>query len=810
MFQNWILIAFRNYRKNLFFTLINILGLTIGIVGILLVSLYWNDELSYNQWNPEKDEVYAISHEFDWSGKKSYMSIATIPEGPAIKETFQEVEDYLVIGWLRQNMVKTETKSVFLKDLLPVTENFFEFFPFEFIHGTPQNALENPQNIVISEEWMNVLYDGKNPIGKKLAIGDKEHLVSGVYRIPGKSSINPKAISLMDWKTTWEENSTNWATYQIGVYLKIKKGTDIAQLEEKIYNQIVLKKAIEPFAEKQKLTVQEYMEKYGESKIALDQLSKIRLFGKGEGSGGATKGNLTMLYLLSGLTFIIMILSAFNYINLTTASSIKRAKEVGIRKTMGASRGKILIQFVFESFLITLFSVLLALALTELILPYFNQYFDKELEISGIKIFRDLAIILLLITLISGIIPSLYLANFQPLNVLKGNFSRSNKGIWFRNTMLGLQFIISLFFMIAGVIIYLQVQFMMNKDLGFKGDQVVAIPFSNYSNNTKYPIISQEFKKIPGILDVSSGFMVPAMANHVGGSAEALSNKQTVDLALSGAMDYNFLDILNLELKEGRKLSPEFASDTITNILINETLAKRLNLTQPLGEEIKYGPAEKTFKVVGVVKDYFVFNFKTEIEPVVYFHFNTVPWSKNQLNYVLMKIDSENIEKTMAQVEKKWKAEIETEGAPFSYQFVDEAFAKTYLEFQRQKNLFGILTIIAISIALLGLLGLISLVVEQRMKEISIRKILGASRNNLIQLIGKEYILISVLSFLISAPITYFLMQKWLEDFVYRIEIPIWPFLMSFAVLVILIYSIISLRTLYAMKINPITYLKYE
>lgn len=810
MFQNWILIAFRNFRKNLFFTLINILGLTIGIVGILLVSLYWNDELSYNQWNPQKDNVYAISHEFDWSGKKSYMSIATIPEGPAIAETFQEVEDYLVVGWLKQSMVKTESKSVFLTDNLPVTKNFFDFFPFEFLYGTPQNALENPHNIAISEEWMNLLFDGKNPVGKKLFIGEKEYRVSGVYRIPGRSSINPKALTLMDWKKTLEENSTNWMTYQTGVYLKIKKGTDITELENRVYNQIIVKKAIQPIAEIQKISVEEYMEKYGESKIALDQLSKIRLFGKGEGSGGAVKGNLTMLYLLSGLTFIIMILSAFNYINLTTASSIKRAKEVGIRKTMGASKYKIALQFVMESLLLILFSVILALALTELILPYFNQYFDKELEISGFKIFRDLILILLLTTFISGIIPSFYLANFQPLKVLKGNFSRSNKGIWFRNTMLGLQFIISLFFMIAGIIIYLQVQFMMQKDLGFKGDQVVAIPFTHPTTNVKYPIISQEFKKIPGVMDVSGGFMIPSMANHVGGSAESISNKSSVDLVLSGAMDYNFLDILSLELKEGRKLSPKFTSDTINNVLINETLAKRLNLKNPIGEEIHYGPAEKNFKVVGVIKDYFVFNFKTDIEPVIYFHFDAVPWTKNQLNYVLMKIDSENIEKTMSQIEKKWKAEIEVEGAPFTYEFVDESFAKTYLEFQRQKNLFGILTIIAISIALLGLLGLISLVVEQRMKEISIRKILGASSQDVVHLIGKEYIMIAIVSFMICSPIVYYLMQMWLEEFAFRIEIPIWPFVISFLLLLILVYSIVFIRANYTMKVSPITYLKYE
>jgi putative ABC transport system permease protein len=810
MLKNWTLIAFRNFRKNLFFTLINILGLTIGMVGIILVSLYWNDELMYNQWNPEKENVFAVSHEFDWSGTSSYMSISPIPEGPAIKETFDEVEDYLVVGWLRNGVVKTDNKTVYLKDYLPVTPNFFSFFPYDFIYGSGSNALANQQSIAISDEWMEALYDGKNPVGKKLFIGQKEYIVSGVYKIPGFSSINPKALTVMDWKKQLDENATNWATYQTGIYLKIKNGTDIPQLEKKIYNQITMKKAIEPFAEMQKLSVEDYIDKYGGANLALDKLATIRLFGKGEGSGGAVKGNLTMLYLLSGLTFIIMILSAFNYINLSTASSIKRAKEVGIRKTLGASKGKLGVQFVLESFMISLFSLILALALAEIILPFFNEYFEKDLKIQGVKIYRDLLIILLAITLISGLIPAIYLANFQPLKVLKGNFSRSNKGIWFRNLMLGLQFIVSLFFMIAGIIIYLQVEFMTKKDLGFKGDQVVAVQLSNLTNNVTYPVIAQEFSKIPGVKQVSSGFMIPALSNHVGGSAESEKTGKAVDLALAGAMDYNFLDILNIQLKEGRNISPEFASDTIDNVLVNETLVKRLNLENPIGEEISFSPAEKKFKIIGVVKDYYVSNFKAEIEPVIYFHWNTISWTKDQMNYVLMKVDGNDIEKVIAEIEKKWKSEVMVEGAPFTYHFVDQKFADTYKEFQRQKNLFAVLTFVAISIALLGLFGLISLVVEQRMKEISIRKILGASQKNLVQLVGKEYLMIAMVSFVICVPVTYYLIQKWLEEFAYRIDIPIWPFIVSLFSLLLLVFLIIFLRTMYAMKVNPINYLKYE
>ncbi|WP_159447450.1 ABC transporter permease [Moheibacter sediminis] len=790
--------------------MINILGLTVGMVGIILVSLYWNDELNYNQWNPNREEIYSIGHQFDWSGKATYMSIASIPEGPTIKETFSEVEDFMACSWLSNAVVKTENRSLYLENYLPVTPNFFDFFPFEFIHGNAKGALSDLQSIVISEDWMNQLYDGKNPVGKKLNINQNEYIVKGVYRIPGISSVSPKAVTPIDWKQNMKDNGSNWGTYQIGIYIKVRKGTDIQSLENRIYNQIILKNAIEPFAKNQNISVKEYMDQYGNSKLALDQLSTIRLFGKASGSGGAEKGNATMLYLLTGLSSVIMILSAFNYINLTTASSIKRAKEVGIRKTLGASRSKLVLQFVFENVIICLFSLVLALALSEILLPYFNEYFEKELKIEGFKIYFDLLLILLLTTLISGIIPALYLSNFQPLNVLKGDFTRSSRGIWIRNMMLGLQFIVSLFFLIAGIVIYLQVSYMSKKDLGFKGDQVVAINFSKRSSNQKYNVIKQEFKKIPGVVDVSSGFQIPASANYIGGAAKDIKTGKTVDLALSGAMDFNFMEILDLKLVQGRNISEKYASDTISSILINETLAQRLGLTNPIGAEIEYGPAEKTFKIIGVVKDYFVQGFQTEIDPVVYFHWNTIPWAKNQMNYALIKINSENSEKTLAEIESKWKSEIETEGHPFKYHFIDQEFANTYKEYTRQQNLFAILTIIAISIALCGLFGLISLVVEQRMKEISIRKILGASQGNLIRLIGKEYLVIASISFLLCIPLTYYLLQKWLEEFAYRIEIPIWPFVVGLIVLFSLVLTIIKIRTMYAMRTNAVKYLKYE
>lgn len=810
MLNNWIKVTIRNLKKNIFFTTINCFGLTIGLVGVILVSLYWKEELSYNQWNPNKENVFSISHEFTYKGKSDFSTISPVPEGPLIKETFAEVEDFLPIGWLQSGVVNNSKKSVYLDKILSAGNNFFDFFPFEFIHGNAKNSLVSLNSIVISENWMNDLFDGKNPVGKKLTINKSEYNITGVFKIPGKSSIEPNAIFPLDWNKRISDDGTNWMTYQVGIFIKTKPNTNIEELQHKIYKQITYKNAIEPFAAQQKMTPEQYMERFGAANLLLEQLSTYRLYSKSDGIGGSSKGNLTLLYILSGLTLLIMILSSFNYINLATASSIKRAKEVGIRKTLGATRGKIIVQFILESFFICLFALILALAVAELILPYFNEYFETNLKLELKSILIYLLIALTVITAFAGLIPALYLSKFEPLMVLKGNFSRSTKGIWVRHTMLGLQFIVSLFFLISGIVIYLQVQFMTKKDIGFKGDQVVIVKFSNYETSDKYELIQQEFKKIPGVIDVSSGLMTPAFASHVGGDMIYEKTNKTIDLVLCGAMEFNFVDVLGLEIIEGRNISPQFASDSISHILINETLAKQLEISNPIGEEVTYNVADKKFKIIGIVKDYFVGNFTSEISPVAYFHWKAIPWTTNQMNGVVMKIDSQNVEKTIEAIEKKWLTEIENEGTPFNFSFLNQAFENTYKEYTRQKNLFGVLTIVAIVIAILGLFGLISFIIEQRMREISIRKILGANQTNLITYFGKEYLIISFISFLLSAPLTYYLMQIWLEEFAYRIEIPIWPFLLGIAIMIILVLSIIYILTLYAMKIKPVNYLKNQ
>lgn len=804
LIKNWIKIAFRNFTKNKLATFINVFGLTLGLVGVILTILYWKDELSFNQWNPERNEVYNVVHDMG----DEIWSTATIPEGPKMKETFPEIQDFLYLNWQDDELVQTNGKSFYMNNLLPATSNFFEFFPFEFVEGSSQNALADLQSIAISTKWAKSLYGDTQAVGKTIKILDNEYIVKGVYKNDVNSSENPDAVIPIDWNKMWEKNGTQWGNYSYKLYVKIKDGSYSEDLVKRINHEVVYVSQTLPNSKGEGISIEEYENKYGKTEIIFDKLSEMRLFSVGDG-GTLGKGNLSLLYIMSGLALVILLLSCVNFINLTTANSIKRAKEVGVRKTLGAQRKNLILQFMLESFVLCLFSLLLALALAEIILPYFNGYLNKNMKLDFSSMIVYLSLCLMVTILLSGLIPALYLSKFQPLKVLKGNFSRSKSGTLIRDGLMGFQFLISSFFLIGGLVIYQQVQYMMTRDLGFNADQTLVVYMNDYRGDKrfqKYELLKQNFKNIDGIETISSAMRIPGNLNNNTSNLNYLDNSIQ---AASCAMDFNYLDLMKVKIVEGRNLSSEISSDTIQNVLVNETLVKELGLKNPIGTEVQSGMNEAKFNIVGVVQDFFIQGFDQKIRPTIFFHWNTVDWQKYNFNSVLFKIQPDKTESVLNEIEKRWKTEIEP-GYPFNYNFVDQQFARTYDQYKKQKNLFFLLTIAVVTIALLGLFGLVSFIIEQRMREISIRKTLGASQSNLVNMFSRKYVLIAGISVLCSIPLTYYLMQKWLENFVYRIELPWWPFVLAFIVLVLLAFLVVVIRTIRAAQTNPVEYLKYE
>ncbi len=803
MLLNWIKIAIRNSKKNAFFTFINIFGLTIGMVSLIFTILYWNEESSVNQWNPYKDEVY-FSASINENGKIS--GVSSILEGPKSKEIIPEIEDYLVFNnsGIQAGLLAHKDKSTYNENLLTASKKFFEFFPFTFIKGKAKGVIDDVNSIAISEKVATSFFGEKNPIGEKVRINDsKDYIVRGVYQLK-KSSFMPEVVIPFNEKET--DAFGGWGSKSHYLFYKLKKNADPSKVATLISNKVFREFITKPNAKEAGVSIEEYITSRGEDKSVLDRLGEIHLYGKSNALRG---GNLKLLLILFGLSILILILSCINFINLSTAGAMKRAKEIGVRKTLGAQKKDIVLQFIIETTIICLVSLLFTLVIVEILTPSFNAFFDIKVSLFNNIVFGQIMIIFLIILIGSGLFPALYLSNFQPLKVLKGDFSRSRTGIKIRNTMLVFQFVISAFFIVSGLIIYLQVKYMNDKDLGFNADQVIRVNFKNRNDKNisqKYELLKAQLKGEKGIVNISSGFLSPGSSIQLNFGGIEFKDQSYGNASFIG-IDYNYLELLDVKLKEGRMLSPNYASDSITSIIVNKAFVRKFDLKNPINHKIKANGT--SLEIVGVIEDYFEKGFYKKIEPYMYYYYNNKAVSWFPINDVLFKLKKDNISSTIDKIEKFWTTNIEPK-YPFDYTFLDKDFEKTYQEHKKQQVLFMILTFLVVFIALLGLFALTSYMIGQRLREVAIRKTLGASTSQLINTLTKQYLKLAGIAILLSMPISLYFTNYWLESFVYRIDMPWWPYVVTFIAMMTLAYAVVSTLALNAAKKEVIKYLKYE
>lgn len=811
MLKNWTNLFIYHIKKNKLFTFLNVLGLSIGIAGLIFSILYWNDEHSYNEWNPGKETVFQSISKL---GPDEYWSTTVVPFQAYFKKDFPEVSAYCYFdNWYFQEIVQYKNK----KEILNITDTqstFFEMFPFEFIKGDSKTALKDDSSLAISKSTAEKLFGKDEPIGKIVDYSGRKLVVRGVYVVPGKSSMAPEMVTnLIDFRM--EESKDHWGNYSFGLLLKLKNPDDkdvVAQrMERLMYENSSVKDA-----QLEGISPEEWMKKNGitNTKFILQPLKEARLHAYTD-SYAEGNGNYQFLVIMLGLSILILILSIVNYVNLATANAINRAKEVGIRKILGASKSNIVKQFLFETIITVLFSILLSLVIVELSLPYYNDFLGTKLLIFGNQFYLQLIIIFIITIIFAGIFPAVYVSNFEILKVLKGNFGRSKNGIWLRNGMLILQFAIASFFIIGSYIVYEQIQYISSRDIGFKGEKVLSISYRNkfnfkevdYKNKVenRYQLIKSELSKIKGVEKVSTGAFKFGSGD---GSTSGFTYNGSENIqARNMGVDYGMLEMMQIQMKEGRYLSEKFASDTINSILVNETALKMMNEKNPIGKEISWN--DRKFKIIGVVKDFNLFGPQEKIPPMVFFHFKSVYWMLQNASRIHVKIDGDNVEKTIADIEKFWVKNVDSD-YPFSYDFVDKQYARTYQTYVKQKNLFSLLNFIVILIALFGLFALASYSIQRRMKEIAIRKTLGAETNTLLKELSKQYVLFCIIGFFIALFPVYYLLNKWLENFVYRIEISLIPFFIGFFSLLILTLIVVLSRAYQATKVDILKYLKYE
>ena len=807
MFKIWFKIFFRNSKKNWLNTLVNILGLALGFAGLIIVLLYLNDEQSYNSTNTEKDKIYRVIHK---TAKNGIWSLSNLVEGTRYKEEVPEITDqYLSSNWYSSTLIKVNGKNKYSEKILEGAPNFFEFFPFKIIEGSTNKFKEARNHIAISLEQAVLLFGNKSAIGKVLEFSDRVFIISTVYKIEGKHFFMPNFII----QYSKQPETQKWGNYRANLFVKKKEKSTIKVVEKKLLA-IWYKNYFLPTAEKNGITVKEFVKDRGVSPL-LESIKDIRLKSIAENTGGAGPegaGDYQLILIMLSLSVLLIIISCVNFINLSIATATQRGKEVGVKKTLGLSKTSLIREFTLEIVLQGFVAFLFSLLLIELLLPYFNDFTNKNIYLFEFDLLTKIGILALLISIIIGSIPAIYLSKFKAIEVLKGDTSKSKKGVFVKNLMLGIQFLISGFFLVGSLIINKQVNYMMDKELGFNGDQVIVVNMNDGNNPyKKYLLAKKEIIKHPNIDAVTSNSSV------IGGfltDMTAVSYKEiTLQPVSLNTIDYNFLDVMDIKILKGRNFKEDLASDSINNVIINETLAKRLNIyDNPIGKEIKIptGPKTKVSKnIIGMIKDYNLQGFETKIFPTIYRHWNSDDFARMMFSSIQFKIKPNNIDETLSYIENYWKENIE-QGYPFSYGFVNERFASTYQKYKKQQSLFYILTSIVMLVSLLGLFTLATLTIQQRLKEVAIRKTLGASVKEIMFQLLKSFLKVLLISSIILIPIAYYFMQNWLENFVYRIDMPLLPYIITPIILIVLVFVVVGLKAYNATKIDLIKFLKFE
>ncbi|GAA3778739.1 ABC transporter permease [Flavobacterium ginsengiterrae] len=807
MLKNWINIFIYHIKNNKVFTALNVLGLSIGIAGLIFAILYWNDEQSYDQWNPNKDNIFLLTNQMD---PTTYWSSSSAPVGSAVKEISPEVESYCYLsGDYGDEIIRFKNKKVQTNKIIVAQKNFFDYFPYTFIEGNSKTALPDVNSICLSEDLAERIFGNETALGKQIILQNKSLIVRGVYKLDKKSVYNPSCvINFMDERI--KGNIQFWGNFQFVLMLKLKNVNDQKAVTDKLKN-LYFENMVARRAKAQGMDPQEFIKKFGQVKPVLEPLSSVHLH-TNTGGLAEPKGNFQFLLIMVGLSVLILSLSIVNYVNSATANAIKRAKEVGVRKIIGASKSDIIKQFIFETAVISLISILISLVIVELSLPYYNVFLGKTLVLQSGQFYLQLIGIFIITVILAGIFPAVYVSNFESLKVLKGNFGRSKSGIWLRNGMLIFQFAVASFFIIGSYIVYEQINLMNEKDLGFSGKQVLNISYRNVFGEgitdldryNRYTTIKNDLQRIKGVQQVSAGGFV------FGNGAKSVISYQYKDISVDGnnmPIDFGLLEMMKIKMVKGRYFDPKFAQDTINSILINETALKLLNEKDPIGKKIDWNGHESI--IVGIVKDFNSGNPGEPIPPMSFLHFKTVLWFNSLLNNIYITANAKTMQQTIADIKDLWTKKVDPD-YPFVYDFVDKEYKKSYSDYVKQKNLFSLLNIIVITIALFGLFALASYSIERRMKEIAIRKTLGAETNVLLKELCKQYVFFSIIGFLIALLPVYYLLNKWLENFAYRITISVSPFIIGFIALLTLTLLVVLSRAYQATKVDVLKYLKYE
>ncbi|MBS1597880.1 MAG: ABC transporter permease [Bacteroidetes bacterium] len=811
MLRNYLKVALRNLWKNKAFSAINIVGLSAGLAVCLLIVLYVKDELSYDKYNEQGKNIYRLDADIFFNGTQFTSSVCPAPLAGTLMKDYPQIKQFVRLRNYGDISIKKDNQNIQNHNAVFADSTFFQVFPIPMIAGNPLTALNEPNSIVIDETTAKKYFNSTDVVGKTLYVDNSVNckITAVIKDIPSQSHFHFSFIRPM--RDTYHDDQSDWLSNNYASYVLVKPGVTQADLQKKVDATInnYLAKQLEQLLH----TNTNDLKKSGNHFLyPVMPLTDIHLHSNKSYEFEAN-GNITYVYIFSVIAIFILLIACVNFMNLSTARSANRAKEVGIRKVAGSLRSHLITQFLTESVLMSFFSLLVALGIAALLLPLFNQLAGKQMSVLTLFSSWLLPVLLALIVVVgcvAGSYPAFYLSSFQPVQVLKGGIAKGFKSSWLRSGLVVFQFFISVTLIIGTIVIYNQLNYIRSREIGYDRSQVLVIN-NTYVLDKQLKTFKDEMLKISGVQAAAIAGSLPTETgyNQNGWFKDAGLDAKQVIIMTDFYADKNYIPTLGMSMSAGRNFSSEYLTDS-SAIIINETAAKLLGFKDPL-REFLYRPADysnngtafksKAFHIIGVVKDFNFSSMHDKVGPLV------IELGEN-FGRVAMRIDTKNIPALISQVENKWNSM--APGQSFSYTFLDADFNKIYNAEQRTGKLFITFAVFAIFIACLGLFGLVTYAAEQRIKEIGIRKVLGATVSEIVTMISKDFLRLVLIAFIVAFPVGWWMMNQWLQSFAYRINISWWVFALAGFLTIAIALITVCFQAIRAALANPVKSLRAE
>lgn len=806
MFNNLIRHSIRSFKRQRAYIVINVLGLSIGIACSLLIALYVINEASYDGYNAKKDRIYRAVLNGKIGGQEVTVAFSSAVMGPTLVKEFPEVEDFLRMTNAGPTVIEYNSQKFTEDHIIEADSSFFNFFSIPVIKGDQNNLLNAPRRVVLSESTAKKIFGNENPIDKPIKIGTDtaRFIVSGVMAdVPENSHFEANLIS--SFMTNPRSKDPTWLSNSFSTYLLLKPNSTYKTVDEKFPE--LLKKYVGPEIQQYMgISLEDFSKAGNKYRFYLQNLRDIHLDTSIQQEFKAAT-DPKYLTIFGSISILIVLIAAINFMNLSTAQASRRAKEVGIKKVAGSTRGMLITQFLSESFMLSFIALIFAIIFIKATLPLFNNLLGATLVLNLFAnwyTIPGLILFAVLVGFLSGSYPAFFLSSFNPYEVLKGSVKNSMKNGRLRRVLVVFQFAVSILLIIGTMIMYRQISYMLNKDVGFNKEQLIVINRAD-ALGTKMKSFKEIVKNIPGVVNISSSTAVPGRSNNNNGY-RIEGRKDETFLANTSWVDYNFLDTYGMTLSTGRSFNESFTSDKGA-CMINESAQKDFKIAEI--DKVRFmepGDSGKLsyLPVIGVIKNFNFESLRNPIAPYIFkFQNDNMLWG-----YITVRLSAQNYGKTISAIEDKWKEFVSNN--PLQYYFLDADFEQMYKQEKQNAQMAVIFSILAIFIAALGLFGLTSFTVEQRTKEIGVRKAMGSSVTGIYIEISREIVVLVSVSAIIAWPVVYYWADKWLQNFYFKINPGLFTFIAGLAIALGIALITISYRILRAARVNPAQSLKYE